>query len=164
MKRPLVWIGTLVTAVITAVAVTLAGSYTTGKFSHASSPKPPSGPPVRILTEAAFADAGMDGGTYFFARPLILNRAQLNTISRFEDTDRIGGPSRYSAWMQAHGGVAADDLIIRLVAAGNRRHLVRILNIDPVGTCTKPLSGTIMNSPSAGDDPTDYIAFNLYGR
>jgi hypothetical protein len=103
----------------------------------------------------------MDGGSYYFARPLTFSRAQLKTISGLEDTDRIGGASRYSAWMQNHGGVPDADLIIRLVVAGNRRQPVRILNIAPVGTCTAPLTGTEMNSPSAGDDTTDYIAFNL---
>jgi hypothetical protein len=50
MKRPVVWTGSLATAVITAVAVTLAVHYATGAVSHGSGPKPPSGPPVRVLT------------------------------------------------------------------------------------------------------------------
>jgi hypothetical protein len=54
-----------------------------------------------------------------------------------------------------------DAIGIQLVLTGNRRYLVRILNIEPVGTCTKPLNGAILVVPSAGDDPVDYIGFNL---
>ena len=160
LKQPVVWLGLVVAALVTGIGTGLGTgipSSIAGLFSSQ-----PSGAPMLVLSEATFIDPGMDGGTYYFARPLVLSAAQLNTVTRLAHTNTsIQGPSQYSAWMQDHGGVAAGNLIIRLVVAGNRQQLVRILNIAPVGTCTSPLTGTIIDAQGAGNDPSDYIGFNL---
>jgi hypothetical protein len=102
LKRPLVWIGSLVTAVITAVVAALVIPYVTRAVYHHNVPSEPSGLPVKVLSTTMWTEYGQ---TMVFPRPLTLSRSELKTTSDLLHSNEIQAPQQYFAWAQSHGGV-----------------------------------------------------------
>lgn len=66
-----------------------------------------------------------------------------------------------AGWARPRGGVDAEMVIAQMVLVGNRRDQVRILGMRAINQCGPPLTGTIFHAPSAGEDHTIRLAFNL---
>ncbi len=181
VKRPAVWIGSLVTAVVTAVAVSLAvlfanhvigfGQPTPGVEQPITGPKQSAtgagqlsaqhGLPVVVASERLLRNAAYQGNSFVFSQPLNLSPTQVHAINEWTLGLQLAGLDNYYTWARAHQGIDPNATIIQLVLAGNRNQPVRILGMQPVGECRAPLAGTLLYSPPAGQDSSVSIGFNL---
>lgn len=165
IRRPVVWIGSLATAVITAVAVSLTVFFTNHAIgvgqANVHPTQSPHGPPVVVAAVKVLRNAAYQGYSFVFPKPLDLTRPQLQSINRLTSGLQIGGLNHYYAWAREHHGVDPNVVIIQLVLAGNRNQPVRILGMQPVGECRAPLAGTLFDSPPAAEDNSVSIGFNL---
>jgi len=71
------------------------------------------------------------------------------------------GSSGSQAWLADHDMAFAGRVDIQLVVQGNRRHLVRIINIKPVEHCSAPLDGTMFFAPGQGEDVSAQLYVDL---
>ncbi|HTX83302.1 MAG TPA: hypothetical protein VME44_14025 [Streptosporangiaceae bacterium] len=117
------------------------------------------GPPVAVVSVSLQRNGAYQGETFIFQNKLNLTNLQLADLNR--SNSELGQSAFYDSWARAHGGVDPGTVIIQLILAGNRSYPVRIVNMNPVGTCTAPLDGTILDSPPAGEDDSALIGFNL---
>jgi hypothetical protein len=162
LKRPAVWIGTVATAVIIAVASSLAVTYANHAASNLNSHN--SGLPIKVLAVTLERNAAFQGYSFVFARPIVFTSSQLTHMSNLAKSSNLNGLSNYYAWARASGGVDPGTLIMQLVLAGNRGDVVRILNMHAVGLCTAPLTGTLLYSPGAAQDNNVAVGLNLEQR
>ena len=79
------------------------------------------------------------------AQPLDLTAGQLGQL----DAAPPGDPA-HQAWFAAHGAVDLGSTEVQIIVEGNRDHRVRIVDLQPVATCSAPLTGTLFLSPPAG--------------
>jgi hypothetical protein len=160
LMRPAVWVGTLSTAIISGVAITLASNYASHAVEKSSSPNT-TGQPVKVLSESLARNVAFQGSTFIFRNPINFTVAQLGHINSLMAGNNIGRPGRYYSWARARGGVDPGSVIVQLVLAGNRDNVVRILNLRPVGQCADPLRGTLLYSPPAAQNLSVSIGLNL---
>jgi hypothetical protein len=167
IKRPLVWLGAFVTAVITGVVTTLVAEYgkeATGIGQAGPTPAKTTartGPPLTV----AYTNitSGRGGDSFAFSRPLDVNESQLKAIQVAGDQSQVHR-DEYLRWASANGGVIADEAgtaIIQLTMQGNRAGQVRILDMQPLVQCNTPLTGTLFYSPPAGEGKTAKLGFEL---
>ncbi|MFD4246740.1 hypothetical protein ACFWP3_34875 [Streptomyces sp. NPDC058525] len=111
----------------------------------------PTGPPVRVdrvaldISEPGMASSGK----------MILSAEELQQLNTAEQ--------HFGPWLHAKGATALDGAQTIRVTLGNRRDTpLRVVALDMVDrTCGPPLSGTLFESPTAGDEGVTEIAFDL---
>jgi hypothetical protein len=158
LKPIVLWVGGILTAVITAVAVGAATGYTSHLLDKKSTAVP-KGPPLAVVSVTLQRNGAYQGGTYVFPDALRISSTQIHLID--STNQQLGQDDYYDSWARAHGGVDPDTVIIQLILAGNRSYPVRILDMRPVGQCASRLKGTLLLSPTAGEDDSVLIGFNL---
>ncbi|MCG5220376.1 hypothetical protein [Streptosporangium sp. KLBMP 9127] len=151
--------GTLVTAVVTAVVAALATNVSQ-KVSGVDRPPPRQGPPINVQHVAA-APTGGDS-SFVFPQPVALSRAQLRAFQP------DGGPENNWAgkdwnypWAWRHGGASINSVTIKLELRGNRAEPIRIQGMELVKRCTKPHTGTLFESPPSGENVPIFMGFDL---
>jgi hypothetical protein len=148
--------GIAVGAFVTAFAGNFGDHAATLVSSIGSHPTPASasaGKPVTI--DYVGLEQPQDGTEVVaFPRPVMLSARQLGQLNAIPDY------ASENAWLTARGAVQA-GLNILVIVQGNRAHTVRIVDIQPVPSCTQPLHGALFYAPSAGADPTTQLNLNL---
>jgi hypothetical protein len=165
-KRRATWIGTVLTASVTALAstwiVSVAGPHGSSSAglpapssSASSSGNSPttSGPPVRIT----LGNVGVIEQSYILPEPAALTAQQLNTLNRQAGSNNLS----YLKWLAAHHASFDNALDFLLVVQGNRRQPVRIINMVSSETCTASLHGTLFLDYNAGAVINTRLTFNL---
>lgn len=123
---------------------------------------PPPSPPSTTSGLPAAIDlvrmvyGGDVGDTHVTAQPLYLTAGQLGQLNATEYND-----SAHQAWFTAHGGVDLGTTEAQITVEGRRDHPVRILDLQPVATCSAPLTGTLFLSPPAGAERTTQLYLDL---
>jgi hypothetical protein len=130
-----------------------AATFVSSIGGHAGSASHSAGAPAAI-DYVGFEQPSDAGEVVAFPGSLILGAGQLKTL------DSMSSYHSSVGWLEAHGGVNT-FLNILVVVQGNRSHKVRIVNIQPVASCAKPLHGTLFYSPSAGAGPVTQLNLNL---
>jgi hypothetical protein len=78
---------------------------------------------------------------------------------------RLNSMSQYSEeqhrWLRQKGAVDSFDTDIKIVVHGNRDRPVRIVNMKVVRRCSAPLMGTLFESPTAGNEESVRLGFDL---
>ena len=158
-KTPVGWVGALMTAVVTGVAVALATSFSQHVVS-AEQQTTPKGPPVEVENVAA---APLYGDSIAFSRPLDLSRTQLGAFDSTAAGYQLGwdGKNQDYPWAWEHGGAAVNGVTVRVDVQGNRKTAVRIEGMQLSEQCRSPVTGTLFYSPPAGSYPVIHIGFNL---
>jgi len=159
------WIGGIATAAVvaavTAVVTALVTADVTTAQGTAPAPVPPTlaagghGPPVRIDSVTVLRTTSQ-AGTYVFQRPLHLSPQELAALNRLQD-----GTPAYDAWFRSRGGVDPSPSSIQLVVNGNASQPARITDVTLVKSCRPQLTGTLFDSPSAGNQGSILLDFNL---
>jgi hypothetical protein len=98
----------------------------------------------------------VQAGTYLFQRPLHLSQKDLAALNQLQD-----GTPAYDAWFRSRGGIDPSPSSIQLVVEGNASQTARITDITLLKSCQSPLTGTIFDSPSAGNSGSILMNFNL---
>jgi hypothetical protein len=160
-KQPLVWIGSLVTALAAAAAAAFGSGLGTSLFSAAHSTSSGAavaaitGPPV--LIDSVSQDPDQQSFSYVLPQRLILSGAQLQSLNRLSPNDPA-----YSAWFTSRGGVQPEPAVLKLVVEGNRAHPVLIIDMGITDTCTSPPSGTYFaNGSNGGSVDSLAVVFDL---
>lgn len=110
-------------------------------------------PPIQI--ESIQTDTSY-GQTYALASPLHLTDAAL------ADLDQLSGSQdRFLGWMATKGAVPSSRAVTRVVARGVLPRTVVISDIKIVKQCDEYLTGALLYSPPAGQDPSIAIRFDL---
>lgn len=150
------WTGGLVTAVVAAV---LGAIITVEMSAHNAAAAQTAitrhGPPVKIDSVTVLRTSGQ-AGTYVFQRALYLSQAELHQLNQLQD-----GTPGYTNWFRSRGGVDPFSSNVQLVVEGNADKAARIINISLLKNCHAPISGTLFESPSAGETQSILIDFNL---
>jgi hypothetical protein len=150
------WTGGLVTAVVAAVlAAIVTVEISPHNAAAAQTAITRHGPPVKIDSVTVLRTTGQ-AGTYVFQRALYLSPTELYELNQLQD-----GTPGYTDWFRSRGGVDPFSSNVQLVVEGNAEKAVRITNMSLLKTCRAPLSGTLFESPSAGNEPSILIDFNL---
>lgn len=124
--------------------------------SPSQSPSPTqTGLPAAVDLVRVVPYAGEDD-SHVTAQPLSLTADQLGRLN----AAKAGDPA-HQAWFTAQGAVDVDATVVQIIVEGNRGHLVRIVDIQPVVTCAAPLTGTLFLSPSQGGDRTTQLFVDL---
>ncbi|MDN3352014.1 hypothetical protein [Actinomadura sp. DC4] len=113
------------------------------------------GPPISVRSIVLQRDADLAGDTFAFERPLDLAKRELDDIDAGGDLD---------GWAREHGGVDVQMVMAQVVLAGNQRDPVRILGMKAINQCRPPLTGTLIEKPTGGEDDTVRLAFDLDER
>lgn len=153
IRKPIVWAGGLVVAVITATLVNLLTGQlqkTVGDLSD----KYGGGPAVKVLSVAVQRTAGQ-GGTYVFREKVDL------TPTEFQSLNEAAHAGRGGDWLRHRGGIDPSPSSVQVVLQGNRSHQVRITQMRALRHCEAPATGTIFDSPPAGSDTTIKVGFDL---
>lgn len=153
IRKPIVWAGGLVVAVITATMVNLLTGQlqkTVGDLSD----KYGGGPAVKVLSVAVQRTAGQ-GGTYVFQEKVDLTASEFQSLNEAAQSERGGD------WLRRRGGIDPRVSSVQLVLEGNRSHQVRITQMRALSRCEAPATGTIFDSPPAGRDTTIHVGFDL---
>ena len=161
LRRPAVWVGGVLTAVLVGVLTPLVqGSLTEPadgpSTSTTTSTTPITGPPAKVAALQLERD---ESNSYAFPQRLDLTEADLRTVSHAHQSQT--DPGLYDQWARERGGADDYKINIKLVLEGNRRDPIRILGLRPIKDCREPLTGTLLYSPSAGADENIKIGLNL---
>lgn len=148
LRRPATLAGAAVLTVPTSVTAALVAS----RGQKALDTPHPSGPPVLIQSVVLRGDSETKGSSYAFPGPRIWMPQQLRSLDDAPDN---------CAWVRARGGVDTSAVIAQVVLAGNRARTIRILDITAAPRCASPLTGTLLHAPTAGEDSTVRLAFDL---
>lgn len=154
-KRVIVWVGGIATAGLGTLIAAIMTGLGNAAVAHITSPQAAAatGSPVKLDLVTLQPELG---DTHVLAQPLVLSASQLGGLN---DLDQ--GTPAYEAWFAAHGAVDAGQTRIEIVLEGNRTEPVRIIDMQPVTTCSAPLNGTLFYSPPAGDDTSTQLFVNL---
>jgi len=143
-------VGSAIAAFVTAYITTLG---TAAAAAHPASP-PPDGQPVLVTVGNV---AGHDG-SFAFPDPVTLSARQIRDLSAAQGNL---ASTVFTSWYSAHHGAFVGAVSIQLVVQGNRHHLVRIINITPVESCSAPLHGTMFFFPGQGADESARLYLDL---
>jgi hypothetical protein len=175
LRKPAVWVGSVVTAILIGVLTQLVQQMITPSSSAANSSSqtpnpglsaghhdaasavPPSASrsPVKI-DSVSYSPSGAYGFSFAFQKEMALSSRELNSITGAAD-----GEGNYESWTRSHGGVDLSVSEIKLVVEGNSANLVRIINMQVIKQCQPPLAGTLFLSPPAAQDTSIKLGFNL---
>ena len=142
-------VGTAVAAFITAYATAL------GNTAASPSTAPP--PPGRYPLLVTVGNVAGDDPSFALPKPVVLDTRNLDHLAA-EQGDPSSG---YAAWLSAHHAAFVGQVHIQLVVQGNRHHLVRIINITPVESCSAPLHGTMFFFPGQSGDLSAQLYVDL---
>jgi hypothetical protein len=118
-------------------------------------PSTPTGPSATIdLVRVVY---GTKGDSHVTAQLLSLTAGQLGQL----DAMSLGDSASYEAWFTAHGAIDLGTTVVQIIVEGNRDHQVRIVDLQPVATCSAPLTGTLFLSPPAGGETTTQLFADL---
>jgi hypothetical protein len=158
-KATVAWVGGLLTAIVTGVAVALSVHFS-DHVVDVKRPAAQNGPPITIQHVSA---APIAGDTFAFPEPLNLPHAQLEAFDNTANGYMPGwvGKNQDYPWAWEHGGAAVDGIAIKLDVRGNRNSPVRIESMQLAEQCRDPLKGTLFYSPSAGGGAVMQMLFNL---
>jgi hypothetical protein len=171
-KRPLVWLGSIVGALIIAISTAfgtgIGQRLYSAAFSHSpsgslNSPTASSGSsegPIAIESLAYFPDASL-GFTDAF--PYQVSGEQLAAL----ESNRTSDADVYRNDLFRLGGVAVGQIGLQVVISGNDSQTVTITDIKVLQRCTAPLTGTLLVSPltiAPSLAPVTGISFNLDER
>ena len=148
-RKPVLWFTGIVVA---ALGVTLTNSLVPA-FNRILGPVLERGPAVQVLDATTFRSEA--GESVVLPRGTTFTAADLTELNAQSDT---------AAWLEARGGSAPGTVFVQLVLAGNRKEPVRIVDLTPVATCSKPLDGLLFEDPPAGSDESVRIDFDLDAR
>jgi hypothetical protein len=153
------WTGALITSAAVAAVAAVVTVVVTGAVTRQVAAAPIAagrhGPPVKIDSVTVLRTVAQ-AGTYVFQRPLDLSQSELRSLNQLQDLT-----PQYYAWFRSRGGVDPSTSNVQLVLEGNAAQAVRITNMVLVKQCTAPLSGTLFASPSAGNEHSILINFDL---
>ncbi|NUP51000.1 MAG: hypothetical protein HOW97_27360 [Catenulispora sp.] len=152
-KRIALWVGGMASVVVTALLAAFSTTIGNHLGAKAVSPGEPAGMPARVDSVVM---PRSDTFSYVFGDTLNLTDAELGQLNSLNQTD-----GDYQTWFTSRHAVSGQSIEIQLVVEGNRDHAVRILNIQPVSSCTAPLSGTLFINPSAGGDRSTHLLLDL---
>lgn len=147
VRKPVVWAGGVVVAAL-GVALTNA---VLPFFESILDPLTESGDAVRVLDAATYR-SDQQGFSVVFPAGTSFSAADLAELNEQADP---------TTWLEARGGSAPSRVLVQLVLAGNRKEPVRIIDMEPVATCTAPLSGPYFEDPPAGGEDSIRIDFDL---
>jgi FlaG/FlaF family flagellin (archaellin) len=159
-QKTIAWAGSLAGVALGAFATAFFGAFgnqaaafVSSVDSHAGSAGHSAGAPAAI-DYVGFEQSSDAGEVVAFPKSVTLSARQLKTL------DSMSSYHSSVGWLETHGGVNT-FLNILVVVQGNRSHKVRIVNIQPVASCAKPLRGTLFYSPSAGAGPVTQLNLDL---
>jgi hypothetical protein len=156
-KQRLVWVGTVLAAVLTATLVNVLTTQAQKTIDAATAPRH-TGPPVKAaLVSVERSDE--QGDTYVFANKVELSGEELRSLN--EADQDYTNPAHYHDWFRSRGGVDPSLSIVKAVLESNRAQPVRITGMRPLKRCQAPLLGTIFDSPPAGAEASVAIGFDL---
>lgn len=162
-RKPGKWVGGIITAVVTAVLIAgaTAGATSAWHFIFSKHSSVPKGPPIRVasINLGQCVHPCAEAGDFVFPKKIIFSTADVKHIAQLLSS--ISGMNSYGEWMRNHGGVDVGNVDIQLALVGNWPQGARIMNMEPVGSCTKPLTGTYSMFIGAGSEPTIPLGFNL---
>lgn len=144
-------VGSAIAAFVTAYVATVGA---TAAAAHTASPSPGGGQPVLVTVGNM---VGPDE-SFAFPKPVILSAQQIRHLSAAQGSLTS---TAFSSWYSAHQGAFVGRVTVQLVVQGNRHHLVRIINITPVESCSAPLDGTMFFLPGQGSDQSARLFVNL---
>lgn len=155
-KRRLVWVGSVLAAVLTATLVNVLTGQAQKAIDVATAPRS-SGPPVKVAS-VSVERSDEQGDTYVLPNKVELSIEELRSLNQARTAS---DPVRYDNWFRSRGGADPGLSIVKAVLEGNRTHPVRITGMRPIKRCQAPLLGTIFDSPPAGADASIAIGFDL---
>jgi hypothetical protein len=141
-----------VTAVVTVVVTADVTPAASAGGTHGAAPQ---GAPVKIDSVTVMRTA-VQAGTYLFRQPVLLSQQDLASLNRLQD-----GTPGYDAWFRSRGGVDPSPSSIQLVVEGNASQAAHITDIALIKNCHPPLTGTLFLSPTAGENGSILLNFNL---
>jgi hypothetical protein len=139
---------TVATAAVLAAGVTVAATWRHGPPEH-------HGPAVKV-DSVSVQRTPAQAGIYVFPGSLRLAPAELASLNRLRN-----GDAAYDAWFTSRGGVDPFLSKVQLIVRGNADQPARITDIAVDKTCRAPLDGTLFDSPTAGNDSSILINFDL---
>jgi len=159
-KRPVIWIGGILTALVVAAATAFGSgvghdlfSATVGHHGDDNTLAQSSSLPV-LVNSADYVQSATDG--FSFAFPESLNAKQAASFSELPvDWDD------YVQHAKLFNGAIIGDAAVQVVLRGNSSSSAVITNISVVKSCSSPLDGTLLESPAAAEDTSIYMGFNL---
>lgn len=120
------------------------------------------GPPLTVVSEDPI-NAG-DHQLWSFPDAQSIGLAQItkvnHLVSSMTDSDAISSFLSIYQIFSSHGGYQPNT-DTQLVVQNDRRHVVRIINLRVVKDCTRPVTGELIYSPSAGSDNDIRLGFDL---
>jgi hypothetical protein len=140
--KALAWLGSILTSAIIAFVAAFATVFGTNAASPSATPASPTGDPVQVTV----GNVGGADSSMALPSPVTLSAQQLANVG--VESDLPG--SAADSWFTAHNAAFVGQANIQLVVQGNRRNLVRIINILPVEHCSAPLDGTMFFAPGQG--------------
>lgn len=154
-KRAFVWAGGIATAGVGALVAAIATGLGNDAVAHitAQQPAAATGSPAKIDLVDHVPELG---DTHAVAKPLVLSAAELGQLNSLNQ-----GTPAYEAWFASHGAVDTVRTENEIVVEGNRSHQVRIIDIQPVTTCSAPWNGTLFASPPSASNTSTQLFLNL---
>jgi hypothetical protein len=151
-KRPITWIGSVVAALVLSAAGAfgsgLGHDLLSGTVDHHSTNN------HVVVNSATYVQAANDG--FSFAFPQALSSVQAGEVSQ-QPVDW----QNYSNQSARLRGAVTDDAAVQVVLRNNSNSAAVVTGVAVVRTCRPPLTGTLLFSPSAGEDTDIYLGFNL---
>jgi hypothetical protein len=155
-KRRLVWVGSVLAAVLTATLVNVLTGQAQKTIDAATAPRY-DGPPIRVAS-VSVEKSDEQGFAFVFPNKMEFGTEELRSLN---DPKTYSDQARHDNWFRSRGGVDPGLSIVKAVLEGNRAHPVRITGMRPIKHCQAPLLGTIFDSPPAGADASIAIGFDL---
>lgn len=144
-KRPLVWAGSVIGALVIAIATAFGTGIGQDLFSALFRSSSPEGAPVTVESATY-----VSGEVYAF--PQEITARQLKII----DTSTLP--------LESFGGVNVQGAEIQIVLSGNDTQAVVIAGMQTVKHCAAPLTGTLFESTVPGPSVDTRVGFNLDNR
>ncbi len=156
-RRPALWLGGLVTAVATGVLVNFLT--TQAQLIDRPSPRVAAGPPLKVLSEESlFLDQNV---VWAFPHEYLPNRDQLNHISSLIESSTPASRSAFVRWFSSRQAYEVGGANTQLVIQNSRDYSIRIIDMNVVKSCQRPLVGTLFFGAGGAEDATVGIGFNL---
>src|SRR5215471_3191812 len=155
-RRPVVWLGSVLGALILAAATAFGTGAGQTLWSSATAPPAPHGPPVKL--EAVSPLEFYEFKSYVLPTKLVLTAGQLAAMNAAVGISSTG----YANWFRRRGGVLAVDELVAVTIVSNSDSPVTIKEIDVVKRCQAPLHSTLFNYVlGTGAPSVPQVTFNL---
>jgi hypothetical protein len=166
-RKPVVWLGSLGTAVLAGVLISVLSVEAqrivppAAPESSASTPQrlgsPGAGPPLMVVSERPLDVDEL--ANWSFPSRLALSAPQLK---RANAIFLAGATSpRVASYFSSLGGYALGFVQTQVVVQNSRSHLVRIIDMHVIKSCHAPLTGTVFYAPGQAADTIIGLGFDL---